>query len=178
MQGFKTLVGRNARRTGFSLIELLVALTILAIALVPIAYFYSKSLQSVEEASIRTRALMMANERLAEIRQMPYDAVRTNITPSNAQKLALTDQGTMDLTAQDWTGDDFASANRKSSRANEYAGMFFYPLPLDFNPYQPSTQGYNNAVGANHFKPNNPLGGAADGEINVNNGTGDRKSVV
>ena len=36
-----------------------VALTILAIALIPVAYFYSKSLQSVEEASVRTRALML-----------------------------------------------------------------------------------------------------------------------
>ena len=83
---------RFSSRQGFSLIELLVALTILAIALIPVAYFYSKSLQSVEQASIRTRALMLANERLAEMRQMPYDEIRTNITPSNAQKLALTEK--------------------------------------------------------------------------------------
>jgi prepilin-type N-terminal cleavage/methylation domain-containing protein len=164
--------GFNSRR-GFSLIELLVALTILAIALIPVAYFYSKSLQSVEEASIRTRALMLANERLAEVRQMPYDEIRTNITPSNAQKLMLTDQGTMDLTAQDWTGNDFQSAARTSSRGDEWAGMFFFPLPLDFNPYQPSTQGYNNVTGVNHYRPNSPLGGgAADGHLNINNGSG------
>ena len=48
------------RRAGFSLLELMVALTILAIALVPVAYFYTKSLQMVEEAGIRTRALMLA----------------------------------------------------------------------------------------------------------------------
>jgi type II secretory pathway pseudopilin PulG len=155
------------------LIELLVALTILAIALIPVAYFYSKSLQSVEEASIRTRALMLANERIAEIRQMPYDQIRTNITPSNAQKLMLTDQGSMDLTTQDWTGNDFASAGRTSRRGNEVAGMFFYPLPLDFNPYQPSTQGYENRNNINHLRPNNPFGAnAADGHLNLNDGTG------
>src|SRR5215213_7128300 len=105
MEGYTTRAAdvRRLTRAGFSLIELLVALTILAIALIPVAYFYSKSLQSVEEASIRTRALMLCNERLAEIRSMPYDQIRTNITPSNAQKLALTDAGAMDLTAQDWT---------------------------------------------------------------------------
>jgi prepilin-type N-terminal cleavage/methylation domain-containing protein len=169
-QGFS--LQRSRSRGGFSLIEMLVALTILAIALVPVAYFYSKSLQTVEEASIRTRALMVAQERLAEIRQMPYDQIRTNITPSNAQKLMLTDNGTMDLSAQDWTGSDFQSANRQSIRGNEHAGMFFFPLPLDYNPYQPQTQGYNNVVGANHFTPNNPIGGVADGMININDGGG------
>jgi prepilin-type N-terminal cleavage/methylation domain-containing protein len=162
----------NSRR-GFSLIELLVALTILAIALIPVAYFYSKSLQTVEEASIRARALMLVNERLAEIRQMPYDQIRTNITPSNAQKLMLTDQGSMDLTTQDWTGNDFQSAARASKRGNENLGMFFYPLPLDFNPYQPQTQGYDNTVGINHYNPNNPIGAsAADGHVNINDGSG------
>ena len=52
-------LNRAAGRQGFSLLELMVALTILAIALIPVAYFYSKSLQMVEEASIRTRALML-----------------------------------------------------------------------------------------------------------------------
>jgi prepilin-type N-terminal cleavage/methylation domain-containing protein len=166
--------GLKARRTGFSLIELLVALTILAIALIPVAYFYSKSLQSVEEASIRTRALMLANERLAEIRQMPYDHIRTNITPSNAQKLMLIDDGVMDPATDDWTGNDFSTGGRSSTRGNEHAGMFFFPLPLDFNPYQPQTQGYNNLVGANHFRPNNPFGtNAADGHLNINDGSGD-----
>ena len=164
------MMTKGFNRRGFSLIELLVALTILAIALIPVAYFYSKSLQSVEEASIRTRALTMANERLAEIRSMPYDQIRTNITPGNAQKLALTDEGTMDLATQDWTGNDFATSGRNGPRGKASAGMFFYPLPLDYNPYQPATQGYNNAVGANHWNPNNPLGGAADGHINIYNG--------
>jgi len=164
---------KGFNRRGFSLIELLVALTILAIALIPVAYFYSKSLQSVEEASIRTRALTICNERIAEIRAMPYDQIRTNITPSNAQKLALTAQGAMDETSQDWTGNDFATSPRSGARGTKAAaGMFFYPLPLDFNPYQPSTQGYDNAVNANHWKPNNPLGGTADGHINIYNGAG------
>jgi len=170
-KGFSRLTGAGAR-DGFSLIELLVALTILAIALIPVAFFYSKSLQSVEEASIRTRALMLCNERIAEIRAMPYDSIRTNITPSNAQKLALTNQGTMDETTQDWTGDDFATSGRNGPRGKASAGMFFYPLPLDYNPYQPSTQGYDNAVGANHWNANNPLGGSVDGHVNVYNGAG------
>ena len=87
---------------------------------------------------------------------MPYDQIRTNIMPSNAQKLALTDAGAMDLETQDWTGSDFATSGRNGLRGPAAAGMFFYPLPLDYNPYQPSTQGYNNTMGAGHSSPTIP----------------------
>jgi prepilin-type N-terminal cleavage/methylation domain-containing protein len=159
-------------RAGFSLLELLVALTILAIALIPVAYFYTKSLQAVEEAGIRTRALTLAQERITEIQQMPYSEIRSNISLSPEQRAVYTDNGDIDLTTQDWTGNDFAIAGRISLRGPEAAGMFMYPLPLDFNPYQPQTQGYNNATGVNHYRPNNPIGTVADGHINFNDGSG------
>jgi prepilin-type N-terminal cleavage/methylation domain-containing protein len=154
------------KRSGFSLLELLVALTILAIALVPVAYFYTKSLQTVEEASIRTRALMLAQERIAELRQMPYNRIRSNITPSPEQ-LAMYgtgNSGPIDTTAADWYGYDFEGAGAT------WQAMFAYPLPLDYNPYRPQTQGYNNAVGVNHYAPNNPLGGVDDPQVNFNDG--------
>jgi hypothetical protein len=47
--------------------------------------------------------------------------------------------------------------------------MFRYPLPLDFNPYNPGSMGYNNAPNANHFAPNNPTG---DPQVNFNVGVG------
>lgn len=179
-----------ARRAGFSLIELLIALTILAIALVPVAYFYSKSLQAAEEASIRTRALMLANERLAELRQMPYDQIRTNITPSNTQKIILSDTGVLDQAAtganDNWTGYDYATSgrsfqflldasgypnappglNNNRGQFPEHRGMFFYALPLYFNPYMPGTQGYFNAEGINHYQPNT-LAGVSDSHMNI-----------
>ena len=101
---------RMTAREGFSLLELLVAMTILAIALVPVAYFYTKSLQVVENAAIRTRAIMMAQERIAEVRQMPYSSVRSNITPTPEQVFLLSDAGggyDIDVTADDWFGYDF-----------------------------------------------------------------------
>ncbi|GEM_PF-1473583 len=156
-------------REGFSLLELLVALTILAIALIPVAYFYSKSLQMVEQASIRTRALMLAQERLAEIRQMPYDRIRSNVTPSEEQLHLLTAAGTMDTTADDWYGYDFELGSGLHA-ADRWAGMFLYPLPLDYNPYRPQTQGYNNALGTQHYFPNSPIAGMADPHININGG--------
>lgn len=166
------------RRAGFSLLELLIALTILAIALVPVAYFYSKSLQTIEQASIRTRGLTLARERIAEIRQMPYDQIRTNITPSSVQVqlygngpggAGIIEQGDPgDPDANDWYGYDFVSPNGDNHPSTRWAGMFNYPLPLHYNPYCPEytdrtgsaswSQGYNNSPGVNHGTPNNPTG--------------------
>jgi len=151
------------RRGGFSLLELLVALTILAIALVPVAYFYSKSLQMVEQASIRTRALALARERLTEIQQMPYERIHSNVTPTKEQLMVYGGLGTIDTYADDWFGYDF-EANGGSWRA-----MFSYPLPLDYNPYQPQTQGYNNTIGAQHFANYNPEN-INDPNVNFNAG--------
>lgn len=169
---------RLAQR-GFSLLELLVALTILAIALVPVAYFYTKSLQMVEESSIRTRALNLAQERITELEKMPYEVLRTNITPSEAQLALYGVRGaentpvSMDVTADDWYGYDFEFRARDIDRTGVYAAekpdyanngrpawnaMCFFPLPLDFNPYDPETQGYNNAPAANRYTPNNGTG--------------------
>lgn len=153
------------RRRGFSLLELMIALTILAIALVPVAYFYSKSLQMVEEASIRTRALMLAQERVTELEQIPYDQLLTNVTPSKQQIALYTDAGTIDTDAGDWFGYDFETNAT-------WAGMFHYALPLDYNPYDPKTQGYNNVIGVNRYNPNNPVAGAATTHVNINDGTG------
>ncbi len=170
---------KRISQRGFSLLELLVALTILAIALVPVAYFYTKSLQMVEESSIRTRALNLAQERIAEIEKMPYESLRTNITPSEAQlalygvRGAVSTPVSMDVTADDWYGYDFEFRARDIDRSAIYPAekpdysnngrpawnaMCFYPLPLDFNPYDPETQGYNNAPVANRYNPNNGTG--------------------
>lgn len=165
----RTLPGGSFRRDGFSLLELLVALTILAIALIPVAYFYSKSLQMVEEASIRTRGLMLAQERLAEIRQMPYERIRSNVTPAEEHLRLYTAAGTMDTSSDDWYGYDFEGGSGLHA-PERWAGMFFYPLPLDYNPYRPQTQGYNNAIGAQHYVANNPIAGMADPQININGG--------
>lgn len=159
---------RDSRR-GFSLLELLIALTILAIALVPVAYFYTKSLQMVEEASIRTRALMLCRERLAEIRQMPYDQIRTNVTPSQTQLVLYSSVGAIDTTAADWFGYDLELAG---TTPLQWQAMFFYPLPLDFNPYQPDRQGYNNALNVNHYISNNPIDGLVDNHVNFYDASG------
>jgi len=122
---------------GFSLLELLVAISILAIALVPIAFFYSRTLQSIQVASIRSRALTLAQERLDELRAMPYESLRANNQPSAAD---------LELNNLDQTVDNVYDHTRF---------MYFYPLPLGFNPYQPQTQGYDNSPGISRVNGNN-----------------------
>lgn len=154
------------RRRGFSLLELLVALTILAIALIPVAYFYSKSLQMVEQASIRTRALMLAQERLTEIEQMPYEQIHSNVTPTEDQLKIYSNYGPVNTDNSDWYGYDF-EAN------GTWRAMFAYPLPLNYNPYRPQTQGYNNTTGVQHFFNNDPVAGEVDPQVNFNGGGGE-----
>lgn len=128
---------RLVGRAGFSLLELLVAISILAIALVPIAYFYSRTLQAVQVASIRSRALALAQERLDEMRAMPYEELRTNNEPAAAD---------IELNNLDQTADNVYDFTRF---------MYFYPLPLGFNPYQPQTQGYDNSPGITRVNGDN-----------------------
>jgi prepilin-type N-terminal cleavage/methylation domain-containing protein len=156
---------RSRARAGFSLLELMIALSILAIALIPVAYFYSKSLQMVEEAGIRTRALELAQERITELQQMPYDQLYTNVTPSKQQLALYTETGSIDTANADWFGYDFEANN------GTWAAMFHYPLPLDYNPWDPKTQGYNNTDGVNHYLPSNPLAGDGSTLVNFNDGT-------
>jgi prepilin-type N-terminal cleavage/methylation domain-containing protein len=122
---------------GFSLLELMIAIAILALVMVPIAYFYTRALRSVEEASIRNRALEMAQERINEIKGMPYDLIRANNRPS-PDDIELNN---LDPTAVDvYNQDNF---------------MYFYPLPLGYNPYRPDTQGYDNSPNVRRRNNNN-----------------------
>ena len=71
----------NKHRQGFSLLELLVALAILLIAMIPIAYFYTRAASSISEQVLRARALELCRERAAEIQAMSYENIRANNDP-------------------------------------------------------------------------------------------------
>jgi hypothetical protein len=98
---------------------------------------------------------------------MPYDKIRSNITPSPEQIKLYTAEGIIDTTASDWYGYDLEVSG---TTPPQWQAMFFYPLPLDFNPYQPQTQGYNNALNVNHYRAFNPVTGVVDSHVNFNGG--------
>ncbi len=114
------------KREGFSLLELLVAVSILALTMVPIAYFYNRAIQAIENASIRGRALALAQERMNEILAMPYEKIYANNEPGPSD---------IELNGLDPSTDNVYDSN-------EF--MFHYPLPLGFNPYRPQTLGVDN----------------------------------
>ncbi|MCD6119082.1 prepilin-type N-terminal cleavage/methylation domain-containing protein [bacterium] len=141
---------------GFSLLELLVALTILVIALLPIAYFYGRMLANVEQASIRTRAVGLANERIAELEQMPVEMLRANNSPQKGDiinpSLNITGAVWGETAPLDMEADNFYFDPGPPYRTYQY----YYALPVEFNPYNPFTQGWNNTPGVDHYDPDLP----------------------
>lgn len=138
--------------------ELLVAITILVIAILPLAYFYGKMLANVEQASIRTRAIGLANERIAELQRLPPGMMRANNTPNKANIIAP--PGNIAGGGSYWglSGPlDMTAANHYYDPGPPFRSyQYFYPLPLFFNPYDPRTHGWNNTPGIDHYNPGNP----------------------
>lgn len=147
---------KNSR--GFSLMELLVAITILVIAILPLAYFYSKMLANVEQASIRTRAIGLANERIAELRRIPPGMMRANNTPNKANIVAPPSNIAGAGSYWGFSGPlDMVNNNFYYDPGPPFRSMqYFYSLPAFFNPYDPRTQGYNNSPGINHYDTSTP----------------------
>lgn len=63
--------GRISSRSGFTLIEVVAALAILVLFLVPILGGVTRGLQSVDSAGKRARALELAQDKMTEIEMLP-----------------------------------------------------------------------------------------------------------
>jgi type IV pilus assembly protein PilV len=72
-------------RSGFTLIEVLIALTILAVGLLALATMQIVSIRGNAFSTEMTYATMLAQSRLEQIRNMAYDSVTsgTEIVPAN-----------------------------------------------------------------------------------------------
>lgn len=152
------LVGFRSGQSGFSLFELLVALTILVLVLVPIAYFYGRMLASVEQTSIRRRAVELAMERIKELESYGPN-LRANNNPKDESGYVKGDvisppvnvvafwgvTGPLDLANNNYLYDNTGPFYRSY--------QYFYPLPVAYNPYDPRTWGWDNTPAIDHFDP-------------------------
>ncbi len=76
------------KEKGFTLIEVLIAITILAIAITALAGLAGSSMKSTDAGKRRTQALNLAAEKLEALKSIPYGNIQT--TDTNAVTL-LTD---------------------------------------------------------------------------------------
>jgi prepilin-type N-terminal cleavage/methylation domain-containing protein len=68
---------------GYSLIEVIVSIMILAIAILPMVSMFDMGLNSATKGSNYDKARALANLKLEEAKSLPYETVRTNF-PSEA----------------------------------------------------------------------------------------------
>ena len=88
-------VGRDAsRERGFSMVELLIAMVVMAIGLLGAAQMIPLAMAGVTQAGMRTRSVQLAQERLDELTSNDFDASVLN---------AGTYSETADNTTLDWT---------------------------------------------------------------------------
>ena len=64
--------------SGYSLVEVMVAIMIMAVALLPMAAMFDMGLHSTTVGSNYDRARMLANMKLEEAKNLPYNTVRDN----------------------------------------------------------------------------------------------------
>jgi type IV pilus assembly protein PilV len=96
-------------RSGFTLIEVLIALTILAVGLLALATMQIVSIRGNAFSTEMTYATMLAQSRLEQIRNMAYDSVTsfTEIVPANETSKGIP------YTIQRTVNDDDPATNMK-----------------------------------------------------------------
>jgi prepilin-type N-terminal cleavage/methylation domain-containing protein len=72
------MVKRLGGEAGYSLVEVTVAIVIMAVAILPMISMFDMGLNSTTVTSNYDRARMLANLKLEEAKNLPYDRVRDN----------------------------------------------------------------------------------------------------
>jgi prepilin-type N-terminal cleavage/methylation domain-containing protein len=106
------LAERIREESGYSLVEVMVAIFILAIAIIPMVGMFDTGLHSATAGSNYDRARMLANANLEKVRSLPYSSARVSFKPVNATPTPGTpvscDQGIFDCeVTTTYVDDDF-----------------------------------------------------------------------
>ena len=81
---------------GYTLVEIILAIAILGIVLVPVLTFMSNSSGLITYADIRERAIFLAQQRIEEIKSLEYDNINSTLNESKNQ-LTLLEYPEVDL---------------------------------------------------------------------------------
>jgi len=65
------------RESGYSLVEVMVALVVLTVAILPMVGMFEAALRAATASGDYDRARMCANQRLEQAKSLPYEAVKT-----------------------------------------------------------------------------------------------------
>lgn len=67
------------RESGFSLVEVMVAIVVLTVALIPMVGMFEAGLRAATTSGDYDRARACATQRLEQAKSLPYEAVRTGL---------------------------------------------------------------------------------------------------
>jgi Tfp pilus assembly protein PilV len=100
---------------GYSLVEVMVSIMILAVAIIPMVGMFDAGLRSAAVGSNYDKARALANGNLEKVRALPYATAKVDYKPVNATPAAGTpvscDQGIFDCEVTTTYVDDSLSAN-------------------------------------------------------------------
>ncbi|MGB3635181.1 MAG: prepilin-type N-terminal cleavage/methylation domain-containing protein [Rubrobacteraceae bacterium] len=76
------MIGRFGNESGYSLIEVLVAIVILAVAILPMVGMFDAGLRASVVGSKYDRARVLANENIEKVRALEYEEARDDYPPN------------------------------------------------------------------------------------------------
>ena len=102
------------RQSGFTLIEVMIALVILAVGLLALATMQIVSIRSNAFSSEMTYATMLAQSRLEQIRNMDYDDLTPSSSTTDTVPASASTKGMAYTVERTVSADDVPAANMKT----------------------------------------------------------------
>jgi prepilin-type N-terminal cleavage/methylation domain-containing protein len=126
---------RLREESGYSLVEVLVSIVIMALAIIPMVSMFDMGFYSTTEGSNYDRARMLANLKLEEAKNLPYVTVRDNFPEPAGTPTTYDGSGYYQSAWKTEPGADFANLEYRVEK--QYMAL---PNPDDaMDDFEPST---------------------------------------
>jgi prepilin-type N-terminal cleavage/methylation domain-containing protein len=130
--------------SGYSLVEVIVAIIIMALAILPMVAMFDMGLHSTTVGSNYDKARMLANLKLEEAKNLPYETVRDNFPEPVGTPTTYDALGRYESALKTEPGADFANFEYRVEK--QYMALFptdcdgcETPDPFDFEPSSTNT---------------------------------------